>query len=469
MESAKLSLPPLPLAVGSGLAATGLLLAVLALAPEALPLLVVAGIGLLALLVWAPSVAAPRTVGLIAVSILSIAALGGDDGTDAFEVAFGVALLLYPVLWYVLSAAEGYRCIRTGPDLAYVLFLAVALVFGVGLAARGDGFSAEFRSDITTVLAFAMWLPAREVCIRHRYGPRIIATLLIGLGVVAAISAAVRLQMALSSAEAFYEVVDVRIASGEIQVIGALLTAMCALAVVRTLGMRVVLLAATGLLLGGLILAKSRGPWVAAAVALMIAGSLLPGHGKRRLVGFSLLGAALLVGGAIAVLGDELALIGIGLARRLFSISSAFTADVSLLNRYEETASAWREIQQSPILGHGWGAQVFRKDLIANGTLSWGFIHNGYIWLWHKVGILGLTLFLIPFGTSVLYGIRAATSAALAHEERAYAAASVGAVLAFAVLGLPSNPFAVLDQILIVTLAMALASGLYHRSLRYAH
>ena len=460
--------PPAALA-----ASVALVLVVVVLAPEAAPLVPVLLVLLVAggaLVVWGASATlertagAPRAAALVLVSVLSLAALGGDDGVDPFEIAFGIVLLLYPVAWYTLSAVEGYRFIRRAPDVVLAGFFVHALIVGVGLALLGDGLNSEFRSDVTTVLAFSLFFPAREVVARQDNGPRLVAGLLLMLSIAAAASSAYRLAQTFSNATAYYEIVDVRVASGEIQIIAGLLVALSAVTAARSRAARLGLLATAGVLLGGLVLAKSRGPWVVAAGGLVLAGLLLPAKGRWRLLGYGGAGAVLLFGSAVLFFGEQLVLVGVGLLRRLTSISSAFTQDVSLLNRYEETAEAWREVRQSPVLGHGWGAQIYRNDLIVNGSFSWGFVHNGYVWLWHKVGAVGLVLFAIPFVSVPLYAVRATRSARLSDEHRAYAAATVGAIAAFAVLGLPSNPFAVLDQMVVVTLTMALGAGLYERA-----
>ena len=46
---------------------------------------------------------------------------------------------------------------------------------------------------------------------------------------------------------------------------------------------------------------------------------------------------------------------------------------------------------------------------------------------------------------------------------RALAAAGVGALVAFSILALPSNPFVVLDQVLVVGLVLGLVSGVHER------
>jgi len=66
--------------------------------------------------------------------------------------------------------------------------------------------------------------------------------------------------------------------------------------------------------------------------------------------------------------------------------------DETLLWRIKETRFAWEQISQSPILGIGlrtpYRAEFFKGDELLS------YIHNGYLWLWLKTGLLGLTAFL---------------------------------------------------------------------------
>jgi len=75
--------------------------------------------------------------------------------------------------------------------------------------------------------------------------------------------------------------------------------------------------------------------------------------------------------------------------------------NLSLQIRSVENAKIWEEIRAFPLFGYGPGAEVeFRFSDKAN-TEKRSFFHNGYLWLWHKFGILGpisMILFLLtPF------------------------------------------------------------------------
>lgn len=440
----------------------GVIVAVAALAPDAaLPLaatFVAAGALIAVVLQTQPTL----TSGFAVVILLSLSAQGNDEGADAFEVAFGIALVAFLATWYGTTVLGGRRFVRNPTDLAIGLYLFCSVTIGVAVGVLFNSLSVDFRSDLTCLLALALFFPAREVCVRSPRGIPLVVGLLLLLGLYAAALNVAQLFGVLSGATKLYEVVDVRVSSGEIQMTASLLLALAGLTTAKQRWLRLVLLAVVVASIGGLVLAKSRGPWITALVGIVVAGILLSPRSRGRILAYALVGGGLAAGVAVLTLGDELFLIGVGLLRRLTSLSNAATGDISLLNRYAESAATWAEILQNPILGYGWGAPVVRYDMVVRGTHHWGFVHNGYLWLWHKVGLWGLALFVAGLFGAVWQGVRAARSR-LPQGHRALAAGSVGAIVAFAILGLPSNPFAVLDQILVVALVLALVSGISER------
>ena len=411
-----------------------------------------------ALKMWLP------TASLLSVLTLSVVTIGGDEGIDVMDVLFGGSLVLYIGLWYGVAFVGGLRTIRTRTDVAALLFLVAGVLAGTVLGILFGSGGVDFRSDLTCMLAFALFFPVREVCVRYDHGPRAIAGAIIGIGLFAALTNAFRLAGVLTGATELYEVVDVRLASGEIQIISGFTLALLWLAIARTRRAMVVLLGIVAILLAGLILTKSRGAWLTAAVGLVVCAIAVPPSVRNRMGAAVLAGTLGAVGAGFAIAGGTLMLIGIGLLRRITSLSTAAVGDISLLNRYAESAAAWDAIVANPILGYGWGAHVVRYDIITHYTYHWGFVHNGYLWMWHKVGIWGLALFLAVLVGTVWQGLQAARMARRPIESRVFGASGAGSIVAFMILALPSNPFAVLDQMLIVAVVLGFTSGIWARA-----
>lgn len=445
--------------VGAGAATAGAIL----LGASPVPgLLLAAGVAGAALLVAARPRVPAEVAGLALVLGASLTAIGSNDSSvRLWQIAFGVLLVGYVVAWFGTAVVGGRRFVRDGADVALIVYLLLSATLWAGLGLAGTGWGEDVRADLSLLPVVALFFPAREVCIRASRGPHLLTAALLTMGLVATGRSAWLLYGVVTGATELYEVVDVRASSGEIQILGALPLALLLGASVRRRGGW--LLALSAALLGGLILSKSRGPWAAAVLALAAAMALLPADRRARVAGTTALAVASLVAAAWLVLGPRLALIGAGLVRRLASFSTAATQDVSIINRYAEASATWQSILEGPVLGHGWGAPVIRYDWIAKGTYTWTFVHNGYLWLWHHTGAAGLLLMVGVLVAALVRGVGVARDERERPTHRVMAAAATGSLVAFLILVLPSNPFAVLDQMLVLTLTLALLSGLSHR------
>ncbi len=70
---------------------------------------------------------------------------------------------------------------------------------------------------------------------------------------------------------------------------------------------------------------------------------------------------------------------------------SAIETDSSLSWRSYETKKAIKSIREAPIIGHGTG---YKYHNIAQFGGSIYYIHNNYLFIWMKMGILGLAAFI---------------------------------------------------------------------------
>ena len=134
------------------------------------------------------------------------------------------------------------------------------------------------------------------------------------------------------------------------------------------------------------------------------------------------------------------------------------------MNRFKETSAAWAMIKSNPILGHGWGVQFTRYDLVFQGTIRWSFIHNGYVALLFKTGIWGFLAMMTVWVGALVRSTLISRAGSLSPTNRAIGIGCAASLVAFSLAAVTSNPFAITDQMLIVTMLMALGHGLADRS-----
>ena len=387
----------------------------------------------------------------------------GEEGTTALEAISGLALVAYIGTWYVGTWLRRRRVVLSMFDVAALTWGGAGLIVGMMLGQVFGADAYDFRADVLATIPFLLYLPFKDLCVRHRHGPLLLGVALVVYGVVASVQSALFIRQVITGATAVWQIADARFAASEAPITAGLLLSAAAFATARTRAAGAVALVLTAGLFGGLILSKSRGFWVAAILGLSALTVVGRSGDRRRLALAAVLGATALAGIGLLLFADQLALIASGTLDRFASLASA-GRDESLLNRFAETQGAWERIRVNPILGYGWGVQFSYYGFLSEGTVTWSFLHNGYVNLWYKTGLWGLGLMLFVWVSGVVRGGAAGRRAGLPTLERACALGAMATLVALSLAAVTSNPFSVLDQMLVVTLALALAHGMADRA-----
>ena len=406
-----------------------------------------------------PSPNAVMTIVLGASAIL----LTGEAGVSVVEVIYGLVAMGFLALWVLHATLAGAGVVRSTTDLSVALWCTAGILGGVALGVLFGGDPYDFRADVQAALFLPFYFPIKEAVRRTKQGPLTLLILLISLGVFAAASNTLTLRAQLAEATAVYEIVDVRVPGGMMQVSAGILFTLATLAVPQKRSTQIVLLGALAILLVGLVTGKSRAYWVAVVLGIAIIGVLFRRADRRRLGLFLAVGVLGVVGMAIVIVGDQLFLIGAGAMDRLNSLSGA-GRDVSLVNRFVETQAALERISQNPILGHGWGTQITYYSLVSSGTMHWGFMHNGYIAMWFKLGLWGLGLIAVAWFSSLFRGAWTAWAYPLPATERALLIGCVSSLAVFSITAITSNPFSIMDQVLFVAFLLGSINGVIQRN-----
>lgn len=421
------------------------------------PVVVVAGAAILSTL-------GRPTSGLATTLILSIGLMGYGEDSNVGALLFGAYFVLFLALWFAQRLVSGKPVIRSRTDAVVALFVFVGLIGGTILGAVMGADATMLVGEVRSFMMLALYFPIREAVRSERNGPTVVVSCLTVIGVAAAIWNAYTLWSAFNTASELWQIIDVRTAYGEATLATSFLLSVGLLASIHGRKTQFGMTAIVAILFVGLVLTKSRGYWVAALLGGVMMVALLPRAERARV---SKLVAGVLAGVVVfgsAFLGQYLQLLVAGIAKRFLTLGDASTADVSLINRFYESAAAWELIKGNPIAGYGFGVPFSRYDLIVDGTINWSFIHNGYVGMWLKLGIWGLALMVAAWVSCAVLGARASRTAGLPVSDRIIAAASAGALLTLAIAANTSNPFLLADQALVVTIVLGLASGLDQRA-----
>ena len=456
---ASVRLGPLAWLAGGLLAGLAAVLAVALGSPFAwaVPAVVVAGLAI--------AVVRPDGLGWLGIVLaLQVFQLGGERGTAALEVVAGLALVAYIGAWYALAIVGRRRVVTSLFDVAAVTWgtvgLGVAAVLGLMFGA--DAY--DFRADVLATIPFLLYLPVKEACVRYDRGPLVVAGVLLLLALTATLQNGLGFYRVITGASQWYQIADARFIVGETAMTAGVMLCLAGAATIPSARARLGTIVLAGVFISGLVLTKSRGFWVSNVFGIGVMVLLAPPAVRRRILVYGTVGLAMVVVLTLLFFAEQVSLIVAGTLHRLLTLAGA-TSDISLLNRFAESAATWEMIRVNPILGYGWGVQVSYYSILGHVTQHWAFLHNGYLAVWLKTGLWGLAMILAVWGGAIARGVRAARDVRLSATTRAAGLGAAATMIAFTPAAASSNPFSILDQMLVVTLVLALGHGVGTRSL----
>jgi O-antigen ligase len=214
-------------------------------------------------------------------------------------------------------------------------------------------------------------------------------------------------------------------------------------------------------------LSFTRGYWLATfgATAFSIAVYVGRREGAKQRAANSAFVLVLLAGVALAGAALLASVVGMGHALEQFSDRLASSAGTKYTRetasnfiRLLESVKVLELIRQSPLFGHGLGyCFVFRDPF--NGTINGEqyFVHQNYLWVWLKQGIIGLALFIWMIIGFLRTGIAGRSLPDL--EEQAWCMGSASMVVWVMIYMFMHFPLAESNTAMPFTLAMGATMG----------
>lgn len=164
-----------------------------------------------------------------------------------------------------------------------------------------------------------------------------------------------------------------------------------------------------GTCLVGILISLNRNMLIGLVVGLALAGLLAARRGRFAA---TLAVSALILIMALTVVRGSPGFRGSTIAERVLSLSSVSELESSstVTDRERENGFALETLSRSPIEGVGWGVPYGMVDTeYVDGELRTEeplFIHNQYLGLWLRTGLLGLAALLAALVLSIAYGTR---------------------------------------------------------------
>lgn len=389
--------------------------------------------------------------------------VGTSSGLQISEVVYGLLMVAYLGGWYLSRWLQSRPLIVSSTDMAMALWLTVgvggAACLGLVFGARPTSYVQEILGMITMYYYF----PAKEACAESERGLWVVVSSFLALGAYATINGAIRLRSAIASADLVYEIADARFVAGESFMALGILLGLGLSVGARTWRGRGVALVVTSIVLGGLVLTRTRSFWISTLLGLAVMLLVATSEERRRTVLFLGIGSAVLLGIAAIQFREQLMFLIAGTVGRFASLDGAAGSDLSLLGRFAEYKALFDKISLNPFLGYGWGVPYSHFTPLNNTTRTWSFSHNGWLYIWYKTGLWGLAIMGFAWLSAVASSVKSSRASWMPPAQRALGSAIAGGIVTYLIALNAANPFFGQDTVLAVALTLAMASGLGQR------
>ncbi|MCC6396694.1 MAG: O-antigen ligase family protein [Bacteroidetes bacterium] len=201
-----------------------------------------------------------------------------------------------------------------------------------------------------------------------------------------------------------------------------------------------------------------RGFWLAAILGVLVLFFLIDRREKLSLLWTMTGGVVLAAVLGFLLVGNLGPFIVEALWNRLVSSGSAMT-DISVTNRLAETRTVMALVVDSPLVGHGMGYWFSHFNIITRTTQELMYVHNAYVYLLLKVGILGLALFGGYYLLVLRDGIRISRAGAGDPLDLAMVRATVAILISYLFVATNSGILQDKQVLLIVTLGTAIITS----------
>lgn len=207
------------------------------------------------------------------------------------------------------------------------------------------------------------------------------------------------------------------------------------------------------------IISFSRGYWLGLLGALPWTAFTYAGYGSgawirwRRLMGVISpalgLAAICVVITAVALGWSNLpALVG---TRFGSSFSTKYSAaSASNIERLLEYPATFRHIADQPLIGYGMGYTLHIREPFHHVVTKQPFVHETYLWLWLKQGVVGVVLLLAMLVLAIRTGLKGARSSD--DEQAAWCLGTAGATLYLAIVDLTTFHLANINSTMLQSL-----------------
>lgn len=386
--------------------------------------------------------------------LISITILENSPGIQPIEVPFYIVSGI-TILYLFVELVTGRFVIETNLDRLFLFFLCL-LPVGVIVGIINGASPYLAVGETTYFFGVLAYFPLRKHLNKRQF--ELILTSIIGLIIVyVLVRNIINYRQLIVQAILSWQAEKARVAANEVILMIGALFCLSSAALAKARVKQFFFTLCFILFLGGLILTQSRGYWLAFAFGALLIFYSINGSGKLRiLLTFLLLSSSSIIIANI-FFSDFLNVIVNGLLER-FSTLGSTKLDISLQERVLESETVFKMMLSNPIAGYGFGYTYTKKILFYSFFEETSYVHNGYLAIWLKLGLLGLITNLSIWIVSIRNSIKLYRTSAT-EKTQVISLTILGSVFGIMVVNMTSPQVLTFESTLFVTIFCAYVSS----------
>lgn len=386
--------------------------------------------------------------------LISVTILENSPGIQPIEIPFYLISGIV-ILYVFIELVTGRFVIETNLDR---LFLCLLLLLPIGVAIGIINGAAPYLAvgETTYFFGVLVYFPLRKHLNKKQF--ELILTSIIGLIIAyVLIRNILNYRQLIVQAILSWQAEKARVAANEVILMIGALFCLSSAALTKVRVKQLFFTASFVLFLGGLILTQSRGYWLAFAFGAFLIFYSINRSGKLRiLLTFLLLSSSSIIVANI-FFSDFLNVILNGLLERFSTIGST-KLDISLQERVLESETVFKMMLNNPIAGYGFGYTYTKKILFYSFFEETSYVHNGYLAIWLKLGLLGLITNLSIWILSIRNSIKLYRTSTV-EKTQIISLTILGSVFGIMVVNMTSPQVLTFESTLFVTIFCAYVSS----------
>lgn len=384
---------------------------------------------------------------------------GQDEGLQIQELAYGLLYLGFLATWFI-SRTFYYqdKICDNRIDKAMLVFL-ILIHLSMPVSFLLGGKLTPMIGDWLAVSMLAFYFPIKEAIKRDPETIKIFGIIFLWLSLFVLFRNILSFRETVLQASVAYEITKGRASMNEIILMASSVGAIVFFLYSKELIVKLASLGFFVLFFIGLILTQSRGYWLGFVFGMGVLFLFASWQKKGQILILAVGGLAGALGIGFMLAPEVMELLVAGIIDRIASLGTASSSDISLVNRFNEFEQVWAGIKRNPILGYGLGHEFTYHNIIYEAHISQAFMHNAYLALWYKYGIVGVGLGLFVWFGSALKGLFLARRLDYSTIPSLLVLSASLVLFCEMMVGNTSNPFVIEDGCLVVAFCMALVSG----------